>query len=77
MRRLHAGEQDVLNVALELHADMLILDDKKARNEAKALGFDVYYTSAILKGAEKRGLIVSAAQLIAELRKMDIYLPVV
>lgn len=35
----------------------------------------IIYTSAILEGAEQRGYITSAAQLIAELRKTDIYLP--
>jgi predicted nucleic acid-binding protein len=74
-RKLHLGEQDVLNLALDIHADLLILDDRKARNEAKEFGFEVAYTSAIIHGAERRGLINSSATLLKDLRNMHIYLP--
>ena len=74
-RKLHPGEKDVINVALDMKADLLIIDDKKARNEAREFGFEVRYTSAIIKGAEKRGFIDSYSHVIEELRDMNIYLP--
>ena len=74
-RRLHLGEQDVLNAAFDMNADLLILDDTKARNEAIELGFEVSYTSTVIKGAENRGLITSYSTLIHQLRAMNIYLP--
>ncbi len=74
-RKLHQGEKDVLNIALDMNADLLIIDDKKARNEAIELGFKVSYTSTLIKGAEKRGVIDSYTHVIEELRSMDIYLP--
>lgn len=74
-RKLHAGEKEVITLALDIQADLLIIDDKKARNEAKEFGFEVRYTSAVIKGAEKRGFIKSYSSVAKELRKMGIYLP--
>ena len=76
-RNLHAGERGVLSLALEKKAKALIIDDKKARNEANELGLQttLFYTSDILKGAEKRGLIESYFNVVEQLRSMNIYLP--
>ncbi len=74
-RKLHPGERDVLNMALEIKADLLIIDDRKARNEARELGFAVNYTSTIVKAAEKRGCINSYQILMNTLKDMSIYLP--
>jgi len=43
-RKLDFGERGVINLAFDKQADFLILDDKKARNEAKELGFKVLKT---------------------------------
>lgn len=76
-RKLHAGERGVLNLALEKNANGVIIDDKKARNEAKERGlhFSPIFTSDILKGAEKRGLITSYSDVMEQLRSIYIYLP--
>jgi uncharacterized protein len=75
-RKLGPGEKDVLRLAIERNANGIIIDDRKARNEAKALGSDwvLLYTSDILKAADKRGLI-SYAEAMQELRMLKIYLP--
>lgn len=40
-RTIDLGEKDELNLAFDTHADLLIIDEKKARNEAQELGFRV------------------------------------
>lgn len=73
-RTIDFGERGVLNLAFDKNADFLIIDDKKARKEAKELGFKVLKTSTILKRAEKLKLIDSYSDVIAELKKFKIYL---
>jgi len=65
----------VLNLAREIDARAIIMDDKKARNEAKELKFSLFYTTDILRGAEQRGLLTSYADIMVQLRAMSIYLP--
>lgn len=76
-RKLHSGEKDVLNLAIEKKAGAIIIDDTRARKEAKELGLksDILYTTDVLKGAEKRGLITSYTDIMEELKTMNIYLP--
>lgn len=74
-RRLDAGEIGVLTLALEKQANAIIMDDKKARNEAQALGFNLIYTTDVLKGAEHRQLIASYTNVISHLRTLNIFLP--
>lgn len=76
-RKLHPGEKDVLNLALERKASGIIMDDKRARKEAKQFGLQSFllYTTDILKGAETRGLITSYSEIMELLQTMNIYLP--
>jgi hypothetical protein len=74
-RNLGSGEQEVLALALERGADLLLMDDKKARNEANDLGFPCAYTTDVLRLAEERGIIVSASEIVERLRDARIYLP--
>jgi hypothetical protein len=74
-RNLGKGERGVLNLAIEKKADLLLMDDKKARNEAKAIGFMCIFTSDILRYAERQRLINSYADVLEKLRGFGIYLP--
>ena len=74
-RTLGAGEQGVLNLALEMHPDIILLDDKKARREAHALGFMPAFTADLLKWAEAQQLIPSYHAIVAQLAQQGIYLP--
>ena len=74
-RRLGLGEVGVLRLALEVQAQAIIMDDRKARNEAKEIGFTLFYTTDVLKGAAQRGLIESYAEVVGQLAGMKIYLP--
>jgi predicted nucleic acid-binding protein len=74
-RTLDFGERGVINLAFDKQADFLMIDDKKARNEAKEFGFKVLKTSTLLKRAEKLKLISSYSDVTQELEKIKIYLP--
>jgi len=54
---------------------MIVIDDKKARNEAKELGFFPSFTSDIIKAAEKRNLIASYDEFMQQLHLLGVYLP--
>lgn len=74
-RNLGKGERGVLNLALEKNADIILMDDKKARNEARELGFNPYFTTDILKNAEASKIIPSYEDILIKLFKIGIFLP--
>ena len=75
-RNLGKGERGVLNLAIEKRPDMLVMDDQKARNEAKELGFLPSFTTDIIKkAAEKRKMIESYDEIMNQLHTFGIYLP--
>ncbi len=73
-RNLGQGERGVLNLALERQADLVLMDDKKARNEAKELDLTCAFTTDVLKYAEQKGLIVYQ-RVMLHLYQANIYLP--
>lgn len=74
-RTLGDGEQGVLNLGLELQPEIVLLDDKKARREASALGLIPVFTNDVLKRAAKLGLLPSYQEAMQELAAQHIYLP--
>ena len=74
-RQLGAGEKGVLSLALERQAQLVLIDDKKARREALELGLVPAYTTDILKRAEHQRFIVSYQQMVQDLQNICIYLP--
>jgi len=74
-RKLGKGERGVLNLAIEKQPDILLIDDKRARREAKDFGLMPSFTTDIIKQAERQKLIPSYAALMQELYEFDIYLP--
>jgi len=74
-RKLGKGEIGVLNLALEKHSNILLIDDKKARNEARDLGFEPTFTTDIVRIAAKREIIPSYEHIMMKLFKLGIYLP--
>lgn len=76
-RTIDKGEKSVLNLANELDANILILDDKKARNEAVEMKLKAFlaYTTDILKQAENEKFITSYEEVQLELMQKNIYLP--
>jgi predicted nucleic acid-binding protein len=54
---LDAGESDAIAVALELRADVLLIDDLAGRKEAISQGLSVAGTLAVLDQADRQQLI--------------------
>jgi predicted nucleic acid-binding protein len=62
---LHKGEKEVLNLALENKANLVLLDDMLARSEAQVLGFSVKGTLGIIvKAYNKQLLTLDEVQII-------------
>lgn len=72
--KLGAGESEAIALALELQADALLLDDKKARQEARRRGLKVTGTLAVLATAAGRGL-VDLPTAIAQLQQTTFRAP--
>ncbi|MCD4793282.1 MAG: DUF3368 domain-containing protein [Bacteroidales bacterium] len=64
---LDAGEADVLILAKEHNADLVILDEISGRRYAKQLNLNLTGTIGILLKAKEKGLIKSVKELLTEL----------
>ncbi|MFH0982370.1 MAG: DUF3368 domain-containing protein [Planctomycetota bacterium] len=53
----HAGEREAICLALEIKADVLLVDDLKARATAERLGLKVAGTLGVLELAAEKGII--------------------
>lgn len=66
---LGAGESEAITLAIEKDADLIILDDFKARQTAEELSLTFVGTLAILQKAKSKGLIKDFAKTLDDLRK--------
>lgn len=57
---LDDGEKAAILLALELHADLLLIDERRAAKTARSRGFRVAGTLAILGMAARRDLLILA-----------------
>jgi predicted nucleic acid-binding protein len=74
-RKLGRGEQEALILAIQLHADLLLMDDRKGYNEAKEQNINVASTRAILKIAEERDIISSYEEVEQALKERCFFVP--
>ncbi len=69
---LDAGETEAITIALELHADLILMDERKGTQAAKQLGLVTIGVFGILLEAKRRGIIERVLPcvdlLITELR---------
>ncbi|HET6880106.1 MAG TPA: DUF3368 domain-containing protein [Pirellulales bacterium] len=70
---LGPGEAEAISLAIETHATLLLMDDRRARREAEARGLSVAGTVSVLAAASKRGLI-DLATTIAKLRQTNFHI---
>ena len=68
-----AGEQAAILLAQELHADLLLMDDKEGRQAAERRGLTVLGTLGVLaRAADQR--LVALASVLAQLQAARFYL---
>ena len=71
--KLHDGEVEVMILAQEQEADLVILDDNAAKKTAKYLGLNVTGTLGVLVKAKRRGIIEEVRPLLSDMRKNGFY----
>jgi len=71
---LHAGEVEVMILAKEIKADLVIMDDRLARKYAKYLGINLSGTIGVLLKAKKEKVIDKITPALDDLVKDGFYL---
>lgn len=71
---LDRGEAEVIALAQELNAELVIIDERLARRHAKRLGLTLTGTLGVLLKAKERGFVPAVGPLIDQLRQGDIWL---
>jgi len=69
---LDKGERAALALGLSIHADLILMDDRKGVAVAMRMGFEVTGTLGILTRAAQRGL-VDLTSAIAELKRTNFH----
>lgn len=70
--KLDLGESEAIVLANRINADLIIIDERKARRIAKDIGLNVTGTLGILVEAKQRGLIKELKPLLDKLVKNEI-----
>ncbi len=71
---LDRGEAEVIALAQELNADLVIIDERLARRHARRLGLSLTGTLGVLLKGKQLGLVPAVAPLIDQLRRGGIRL---
>lgn len=66
---LDEGEAEAIVLAVEMNADLVLLDEREARIQAKRLGLRVTGTLGILLKSKKAGLVENLREELAELKR--------
>lgn len=71
---LDRGEAEVIALAHELNADLVVIDERLARHHAQRLGLAVTGVLGVLLKAKEQGLVPAVGPLIGQLRHGGIWL---
>jgi predicted nucleic acid-binding protein len=71
---LHGGESEVVALAEELHADLVIMDETAGRRELASRGLSYIGTVGVLTEAKRRGVIQSLKSELDRLRGCGFHL---
>lgn len=71
---LDRGEAEVIALAQELNATLVIIDERLGRRHARRLGLPLTGTMGVLLRAKERGLIVKVEPLVNEIREAGVRL---
>ena len=71
---LDQGEAEVLALAMEHSARLVIIDERKGRRYANRLGIPLTGTLGVLLAAKEQGLILAIAPLITQLLRVGLFL---
>jgi len=66
---LDSGESEALALAIELQADLLLIDERKGNDAAKRVGLATIGVFGVLLEAKKRSLIANVLPLVDRLVK--------
>ena len=74
--KIHIGDGEAASIILymETNADLLAINDLKARGVASAMGVKIIGTLGILRLAKDRGMLKQVKPLLDELRKVGAYI---
>jgi predicted nucleic acid-binding protein len=72
--RLDAGEQQVIALAYEREASLVIIDERLARTAARQLGLAVTGLVGVLLRAQEAGLVPAVRPLLEEIRQQGYWL---
>ena len=72
--KLHNGEVEVMMLAKEISADLLIIDDNAAKKFAKFLGFTVTGTLGILLKAKSEKIISEVKPILEKMQAENFYI---
>lgn len=73
-KSLGKGEIEAIALAVELNADLLLMDDLEGRKEAKRVGLTVMGTIGVLIQAKRMGIIKTLSPLLEALEITGFYL---
>ena len=71
--RLHDGEVEVMILAKESQADLVIIDDYAARKTAQYLGLPLTGTVGVLLKAKKLGILEAVFPVVVRMERNGIY----
>lgn len=68
LTKLGQGESEAISLAMEMQANLVLLDDRKARTMAEFMGLNVSGTIGMLIQAYRKGLVRDLEQVLDELK---------